>query len=85
MKFFEMIWKAEFPTPTQYFTEMARWFDFCTIQRFTDLSVFIEHDAIVNEETMEINDHKQEDPDLFSSENESIPDSYDSEDSAIST
>ena len=64
---------------------MTRWFDFCIIYRFTDLSVFIEHDAIVNEETMEGNEHKEEDPDLFSSENESITDSYDSEDSTIST
>ncbi len=64
------------------FTDMARIFDFCIIYRFTDLSVFIEHDAI---ETMGGNEHKEEDPDLFSSENESIPDSYDSEDSTIST
>ena len=64
---------------------MARRLDFCIIYRFTDLSVFIEHDAIVNEDTMDGNELKEEDPDLFSSENESIPDSYDSEDSTIST
>ena len=46
--------------------------------------MFIEHDAIVNEETMEDYAHKEDDLDLFSSENESIPDSYDSEDSTIS-
>ena len=57
----------------------------CIFYRFTDLSVFIEHDAIVNEETVDGNELKEEDPDLFSSENESIPDSYDSEDSTIST
>ena len=64
---------------------MTRMFYFCITYRFTDLSVFIEHDAIVNEETVEGNEHIGEDPDLFSSENESIPDSYDSEDSTIST
>ena len=63
---------------------MTRWFDFCIIYRFTDLSVFIEHDAIVNEEKMEDYAHKEDDLDLFSSENESISDSYDSEDSTIS-
>ena len=47
--------------------------------------MFIENGAIVNEEGMEGNEHKEEDPDLFSSENEFIPDSYDSEDSTIST
>ena len=47
--------------------------------------MFIEHDAIVNEETMEDYTHKEDDLDLLSSENESIPDSYDSEDSTIST
>ena len=78
-----MIWEAEFSTPD--FTAMARMFDFCIIYRFTDLSVFIEHDAIVNEETMEDYAHKEDDLDLFSSENESIPDSYDSEDYTIST
>ena len=78
-----MIWEAEFSTPD--FTAIARMFYFCIIYRFTDLSVFIEHDAIVNEETMDGNELKEEDPDLFSSENESIPDSYDSEDSTIST
>ena len=57
----------------------------CIFYRFTDLSVFIEHDAIVNEETVDGNELKEEDPDLFSSENDSITDSYDSEDSTIST
>ena len=86
MKFFEMIWEAEFPTPIQgFYLHGSLILIFCIIHRFTDLSVFIEHDAIVNKETMEGNEHKEEDPDLFSSENESIPDSYDSEDSTIST
>ena len=81
-----MIWKAEFPTLIQgfYWHGSLIWF-LCIFHRFTDLSVFIEHDAIVNEETMEGNKHKEEDPDLFSSENDSITDSYDSEDSTIST